>query len=428
MDRLRDSELIYGRLLVIDEPHMIARYNKALKAFGLSETKLASFEIDRTGFSPQIAGEFGDYDYLDPNGINRRFIILSPQQINLPVVHTAFSNTSQLMFEFLARNARAINAVTIKDVIYGEIEDSVSKVEDIEDLLSINQVEFRVLSAEDVLGKATELRALTDRLKSDPDAWRDNAMLNRMVELARITGDIRANALVPDQTVFRHNAFWTSHFGGLYVFNDPDMITVISNPDAPGFRRSRPWQVAYLSIRDAGRVFDFLSATGRIDLPRASWIEESGYLDHRANMSIRDLVHRTDPERDLGQVDQVWLQTWTHEHADLVNRQGVVPFLAAAKREIVRNGQIDIAEVPPALRFLLVRARPDHEEAWLVNRLITDFVPFDFVSRYVFNKQGFYADYETFNPAWRAHVVETLRRTYLQDKAALRQRLYGLKD
>ncbi|TJW72204.1 MAG: hypothetical protein E5X43_31830, partial [Mesorhizobium sp.] len=169
---------------------------------------------------------------------------------------------------------------TIKDVIYGEIEDSVPKVDDIEDLLSINQVEFKVLSAEDVLGKAAELGKLVDRLKQEPDAWRDSAMLTRMVELAKICGDIRENALVPDQVIFRHSAYWTSHFGGLYVFIDPDMTTVISDPAAPGFRRSRPWQVSYLSINDADRVFKFLAATGRIELPRASWIETSGYLEH----------------------------------------------------------------------------------------------------------------------------------------------------
>ena len=142
-------------------------------AFGLKPTKLTSFEIDRTGFSPQVAEELGDYQYLDPNEVNRRFIILTPDQIDLPVVHTAFSNTGQLIYEFFAKNSRAIDALTIKDVIYGEIEDSVAKVEDIEDLLSINQVEFRVLSAEDVLGKATELATLVDRLKREPDAWRD---------------------------------------------------------------------------------------------------------------------------------------------------------------------------------------------------------------------------------------------------------------
>ncbi|MEZ5812689.1 MAG: DUF6638 family protein [Rhizobiaceae bacterium] len=428
MNLLRDSELIYGRLLTVDEPHLIARYNKALKAFGLKQTKLKSFDIDRTGFSPQIAEELKDHDYLDPNEVNRRFIILTPKQIDLPVVHTAFSNTSQLMFQFLSRNARAINAATIKDVIYGEIEDSVSTVTNIEDLLGIEQVEFRVLSAEDVLGKATELRTLTDRLKREPDAWRDDELLERMVDLAKVTGDIRENALVPDQTVFRHNAYWTSHFGGLYIFIDRDMTTVICDPDAPGFRRSRPWQVSYLSINDPGRVFEFLSATGRLDLPRASWVEKSGYLEHRAEMAIRVLIHMTEPKRDLDEVDKVWVQTWIHRHADLINREGTFPFLNGAKREIERFGRLDVETVKPEWRFQVVRAKPEHPDAWLTNRLISDFVPHDFVSRYVFNKQGFYRDYEAYSPVWQKHVVTTLKSTYLQDKAGLRERLYGLTD
>lgn len=428
MKLLRESELIYGRLLEVAEPHLIKRYNKALKAFGLKPTKLETFEIDRTGFSPQIAEELNDFHYLDPNEANRRFIILSPAQVSLPVVHTAFSNTSQLMYEFLSRNARAINAATIKDVIYGEIDDSVSQITNIEDLLSIEQVEFRVLSAEDLLGKATELRTLSDRLKSEPDAWRDDALLNRMVELAKVTGDIRENSLVPDQTVFRHNAYWTSHFGGLYIFIDADMTTVICDPDAPGFRRSRPWQVSYLSIKDPMRVFEFLSSTGRLDLPRASWMEASGYLEHRAEMAIRALIHMTEPKRDLQKVDKIWVQTWIHNHADLIDRDGLFPFLMAAKREIAQSGRLDVETIAPERRFQVVRAKPEHPDAWLINRLISDFVPLDFASRYVFNKQGFYRDYEGFAPVWRKHVVATLKNTYLQDKAAFRQRLYGLGD
>jgi hypothetical protein len=428
LNLLRDNELIYGRLLTIEEPHLIERYNKALRAFGLPATKRERFDIDRTGFSPQVAEDLGDVHYLDPNQVNRRFIILTPAQAELPVVHTAFSNTSQLIHEFLQANQRVVNALTIKDVIYGEIEDTVATVGDIEDLLSINQVEFKVLSADDVTGKAGELATLVDRLKQEPDAWRDTAMLERMVELAQVTGDIRENQLVPDQVIFRHNAYWTSHFGGLYVFVDPGMTTVISNPSAPGFRRSRPWQVSYLSLEDAGRVYDFLAETGRIDLPRSSWIEKSDYLEHRAEMIVRTLIHQAEPERDLAGVDRVWLQTWIHANAGLINRDGTFPFLNAAKREIAQTGQIRLDNVEPHQRFLTIRAKPGHPDAWLTNRLISDFVRFDFVSRYVFNKQGFYADYEGFDAVWRAHVVDTLKETYLKDKAAYRRRLYGLTD
>lgn len=428
MDLLRRNDMIFGRLLPIEEPHLIDRYNKALKAFGVKPTKLKKIEIDRTGFSPQVAKELEDPLYLDPNEINRRFIILTPEQIDLPVVHTAFSNTGQLIYEFMSKNSRAIDALTIKDVIYGEIEDSVAKVETIEDLLSINQVEFRVLSAEDVLGKAAELGKLVDRLKLEPDAWRDDALLNRMVELAKVCGDIRENALVPDQVIFRHNAFWTSHFGGIYVFIDKDMTTVIGDPTAPGFKRSRPWQVSYLSITDADRVFRFLASTGRLELPRASWIEQSGYLEHRAEMAIRAIIREVEPKRDLTSASLVWFQTWIQNHADIINRDGTFPFLNAAKREIAQYGQIRLEDVPPPLRFLVVRAKPDHPDAWLTNRLISDFVRSDYVSRYVFNKQGFYKDYDSFTPEWRENVVETLKSSYLKDKAAFREHLYGLID
>ena len=423
---LHESELIFGRLLTIDQPHLIDRYNRALKAFGLQQTKLDQFNIDRSGFSPEVAAELGDPTYLDPNGVNRRFIILTPAQVDLPVVHTQFSNTSQLMYEFFTSNARAINALTIKDVLYGEIEDSVSVVSDIEDLLSINQVEFRVLSAENVMGQAGELRTLVDRLQNEPDAWRDNGLLNRMVDLAKVAGDIRENSLVPDKVIFRHRAYWTSHFGGTYVFVDDNTTTVIADPSAPGFRRSRPWQVDYISINDAAAVFKFLITTSRLELPRASWIDKSGYLENRGEMIIRHLIRKLEPDRDLRNLDQIWLQTWIHANAAAINHEGTWPFLNAAKREISQTGQLNLAEVEPRRRFLVVRALPRHSDAWLVNHLISDFVPWDFVSRFVFNKSGFNADYRSWSKPYREHVIDTLKAVYLKDKAALRKRLYGL--
>ncbi len=428
MKRLLETELIYGRLLDISEPHLIARYNKALSGFGLRPTALSSFQIDMTGFSPEIADELGDRDYLDPNRVNRRFVIMTPAQEELPVVHTSFSNTAALMHEFFSANARAINAVTIRDALYGEIEDSVSVVNDIEDLLSINEVRFRVMSAEDMLGKAAELRALVDRLKTVPNAWADDDLLNRMVELAKLTGDIRENALVPDKLVFRHNAFWANHFGGVYIFLDDKTTTVICDPSVPGFRRSRPWQVSYISLSDPQRIFEFLASTNRLQLPQASWVEASGLYQHRADMVIRALINETEPTVDQGSVDAIWLQTWLHRNAAAVAANGLYPFLQNAIRTVQATGGIRMQDVAPAQRFQLVRAAPDHPDQWLVNRLVSQLTPDDFVSRFVFDKQGFYTAYERYSEKFREYVVATLTGAYLKDKTAFRKRLYGLKE
>ena len=85
MKRLLEAELIYGRLLPVDEPHLVERYNKALDGFGMRRTALPSFRIDMTGFSPEIADELGDRDYLDPNRVNRRFVIMTPEQVKKAV-------------------------------------------------------------------------------------------------------------------------------------------------------------------------------------------------------------------------------------------------------------------------------------------------------------------------------------------------------
>ncbi|MDP2121639.1 MAG: hypothetical protein Q8K28_17210 [Hoeflea sp.] len=427
MKRLIENELIYGRLLTIAEPHLVARYNKALKAFGLPETKLASFRIDMTGFSPEIAQELGDVQYLDPNGVNRRFVILTPEQESLPVVHTQFSNTAGLMHEFFDGNRRAVSAVTIKDALYGEIEEPVDVVTGVEDLLSIDEVRFRVMSAENMLGKATELRELVDRLQTSKNGWRDDTMLTRMVELARETGDIRQNALVPDQLVFAHRSYWANHFGGVFIFRDDRTTTVICDHAAPGFRRSRPWEVSYIDISDHARIFEYLSKSDRLQLPRASWVEPSGFFVHRAEMAIADLIGRTDPSVDLAGADRVFLQTWMHRNAALIAEEGIYTFLQEALREVTATGQVKMREVRADRRLMLCRAAPDHPDQWLINRLLARLSPFDFVTRFVFDKQGFYNSYNDYSESYRAHVVNVLGTTYLNNKSALRSRLYGLE-
>lgn len=427
MKLLEESELIYGRMMRVEEPHLIERYNVALKGFGLKPTKLKSFRVDMTGFSPEVAQDLGNYQYLDPHEINRRFIILSPEQQFLPVVHTAFSNTGRLMHQFFDGNARAINALTIKDVVYGEIDDPVLQAHDIEDLLSIEQVTFKVFTGTNLANSATELRLLMDRLKKEPDAWQDDAMLHEMVELAKTCGDIRTNSLVPTEIVFRHNTFWSSHFGGVYIFIDPDQTTVIGDPDAPGFRRSRPWQVSYIDKQDDELVFRFLVETGRIELPRGSWIERSGWLDLRMEMLVTMLAFHAEPNKKHNPENRRWIKSWINKNSDLVEQEGTLPFLLWAERQLENWSSIDLGEVDARGRFILSRAKPTHPDQWLVHRLLSDYVPFDFLTRYIFNKPAFYADYENWGDGLKQHVVKTVSDTYLSDKEGLRRRVYGVR-
>ena len=424
MQRLIENKLIHGQLLEISEPHLVERYNQALEGFSLKRTKLKTFRIDMTGFSPEVAGELKDQQYLDPNGVNRRFIILKPEQIDLPVIHSAFSNTEDLLYQFFEKNAKALFALTIKDVLFGEIEDSVFEVKDIEDLLSIEQVEFRVSTASNLLGKTSELQLQIDKLMKEPGAWRDDAMLGRMVEYAKATGDIRENELLPKEVLFRQSTFWTSHFGGIYIFIESKQTTVIGSPGAKGFRRSRPWQVAYIDINDHANVYRFLADSGRIDPPRGSWIEKSGLIEERGLMLAVWLAVNADPKMQLSRVDGRWASGWVAKNAVLVEKEGSLPLMNWVRRESANWSNVAIEGLEPKKRFLISRANPQHADFYLVNRLISEYLPFDYITRFVFNKPGFYKDYETWPENYREYVVKQIRDTYLNDKKALRQKLY----
>ena len=53
-------------------------------------------------------------------------------------------------------------------------------------------------------------------------------------------------------------------------------------------------------------------------------------------------------------------------------------------------------------------------------------MPFDFITRYVFNKPAFYADYGTWADGLQEHVVERVQDTYLRNKSAYRTQMFGM--
>jgi hypothetical protein len=425
MKELIEYNLIYGRLLTVSEPYLIERYNKALEAFGLPRTKLGSFQIDMSGHSPQIADELDVTFYLEQDISRRRFIIVAPEQENLPMIGTRFSNTAALLHVFFEKNRRVIQAATIKDVLFGEIDDNLVEIQDITDLLAIEQVTFRVLSSEETLFKAEKLRRRIDRLMTVQGAWRDDEMLEEMVDLARVTGDIRTNDLVPDQLVFRHESYFLDHFGGVYVFKDGKKFTMVCDSKAPGFRRASPWKVDYIAIDDKAAVYDFLSRSGRIQLPQASWLKDSGYIDHRRRMAMQSLMHQTDPSLDVAGMTETQFQTWAFKHSPVVDKDPVLTFLHGIERGLSDGRPPMVEGLRPRERFMVIRAKPSHVDRWVVSRLISTFVPSDYVSRFVFDKAGFYNTYNAYDSRFKDLVVKELAEGYLEDKKGLRERLYG---
>ena len=65
MLRLIEKGLMFGGLIEIATPSLVARYNRALLALSGRQTKLESFHIDISGFAPEIGDELDDDLYLN---------------------------------------------------------------------------------------------------------------------------------------------------------------------------------------------------------------------------------------------------------------------------------------------------------------------------------------------------------------------------
>lgn len=426
MERLIENALMYGSMVQIDQPHLVDRYNHALSAFGLTNTKRTAFSVDAMGFSPEIAEDLKNDQYLDPLGINRRFIIVSPEQADMPVVNISFSSTPDLVRAFYVKNSEAIRNLTLKDVVYGEIEDASYRADDLDDVLSIKRVKFKLHTHDGLLEKSQRLTRSIENFETVPDAWQDDQLQGEIVELAQACGDIRYNQIAPEHTQFDAKSFWTLHFDGIYVFHDEDdQVMVIGDLKQLQVNEARRPQDRFISMTDHEAVLDYLAETGRVEPLNLEWFGQSGIMDIRFGIFCRLQMSLQDPELELSAITDVEIGNWVHKNLSQLKKSKAFRQLHELHR-VVLNGTAkpDTAGFDAEMTLMSVRANPDHDDWLLVNRFLTEFVPYDFLTRFIVNKQAFYRDYETFSDAHREYAVRLITAVYFPDKQELWSALF----
>ncbi len=425
MERLIENRLIYNAMYHVDQPHMVARYNLALSAFGLPETKREAFVVDAAGFSPEIAGDLGDEHYLDPFGINQRFIILSPAQETLPVISPQLSSTTELMQAFYRQNAESLRLLTLKDVVFGEIEDQTWRVNTIEDILSIRQVEFQLRTGGNLLEQAQRLKTRIDVFFAREESWQDAELINEILRLSRLVGDVRYNNLTPRHTRFRIPSFWTSHFGGIYIFREEDGVpVVIGSGKSPEFVRENEDLLRYIPRQDADEVLAFLQQSGRLGKLEMKWLKRSGLVKRRSTIFTVLQIAALEPGLDLRLMDERKQHRWVQENYDKIAKNSIFAFLNKAQKALMNSAVHKLEKAPAAQKLMIMRADPRHRDAMLVNRLLSEYAPFDFLTRFFVNKQGFFEDYKAFGDNERDYAVAVINKAFKPDPNAFWKRIF----
>ena len=419
MMRLVRRGLMFGNLFEVTSPSLVERYNRALKHLTGLETTLTEFHLDISGFSPEIGDELADPLYLNPNGCNRQFILLCTDQKTAPLLNAQFSTSRSILRRWIDENEAQLFALTARDAVAGELVNSVFSVEDPRDLLSIREIEVEADTTESRVEDGRELRTMIDRFMTEDDAWWDDVLTAQMIEIAKRTGDITRNPVVFTNNRYAQSNFYTTHFGGLYVFRDLEETAVISVQPRDDVAE---WDVEYvMDFSQRNDIATFLEANDLVEpVTSAKHLDVAAILQQKLDFIVVDTA--ADAGEDLGDLKRRDLRNLARRHL-----KNLPPEYEALHR-LWRwsNGQgrwPRITSEHPAY-FYTLRAS-DHADKDLVNMLLAQLAPLDVRQLFICHKQAFYDAYRGWSDAKKEFVAEFLASEYMVDKAGARAALFG---
>jgi len=417
MKRLIEKGLMFGNLVPVDSPALVERYNRALKHLTGKTTKLDDFHVDISGYSPEVGHELGDHTYLNANGCNRQFILLTTEQKTAPLLNAKFSFSRSVLRQYIEANEAKLFALTTRDAVAGELANSVFEMREPARLFDIRRI---VVEADTTAGDVANARELTGKIehfRNDEDAWWDDVLIAEMITLAKQTGDVTRNPVDLAAITVETGSFWTAHFGGLYLFRDLDHPALFAVGEVP---EGLPIEHAF-SLHKPNRVAKFFELNGLTEsFVKARNVDAAAILRQKMDFILVDVASTLGMDlagatrRDLRMIARQMgasLPDAFHGLADLL-------------RWVEGGGDWPrITSEHPAY-FYTLRAGA-HKYRDLVNQMLAELTPLDVRQLFICHKELFYQQYQGWSDAKKGFVADFLANEYQVDKSGTRAALFG---
>ena len=419
MKRLIEKGLMFGNLVHIESPALVERYNRALKALTGKTTALTDFHIDVSGYSPEIGDEFGDHLYLNHNGCNRQFILLTTDQKNAPLLNAKFSTSRGILTRFIEENEAQLFTLTARDAVAGELENTVYELTSPARLFDIRRVTVIADTTGNHVAEGQKLSGLIEKFRTEEDAWWDDVLIAEMITLAEKTGDVTRNPIELKSTAFDQGNFWTAHFGGIYIFRDvPHPAAISVGPK--GALGKMPIRYVF-DLEDRNQIAKFLEINDLVEpIVNARGADAAAILRQKMDFIVvsaaaslgLDIGHGS--RRELRQAAAALGARLPDEF------QGLVALL----RWVETGAHWPRITSSHPSYFYTLRAKP-HADRDLVNMLLSELSPLDVRQLFICHKELFYDLYRSWPEPKKAFVADYLEREYQIDKDGARRALFG---
>ncbi len=407
---------MFGNLIEVSSPALVERYNRAMKALCGRETKLTDFHIDLSGFSPEIGDELDDMDYLNPNGCNRSFILLTTAQQTAPLLNMVFSTSRAILQDYVAANEANLFALTARDAVIGTLQSGVYEMSSPAKLLDVRQITVEADTTGGHVAAAGKLGGLIGRFHKEPEGWRDDALIAEMIELARKTGDVTRVPIALAPRTWPQGSFWTSLFGGIYLFRDVQFPALIA--------RKTPGEVPIspvFNLEQRNEIAEFLTRNALSEpIVTARGMDAGAVIRQKMDFILVDAADRLGIEIGDARRTELRKVAYTLGDALPLEFQG----LGALLRWVENKGEWPriTSEHPAYFYSFRASAGPLRD---VVNMLLAELSPMDVRQMFIVHKELFYASYSAWSDRKKQYVADFLEREYKVDAQGVRASLFG---
>lgn len=412
MEILKREGLYGAGLIPVRTPYMVDRYNRCLEEIGVTSTSLKRFEIDGLGWSPQIAEEKDNPRYLSHGEANQFGIILTPDQEGRPVYMPSHSFDFELIGEYFSAARPQIANLTTKTALYLDIDQQIDHYHSPLDLLMIDGIRVKTVSADRLIMAAREQRKMVADFRDEDDLWMNTDARSALIASAKQYGDLRFKTYIIPEFPFQNvRSFHSQAFGGVFVFRDltgSSFGHLVILEGSKKYSRLVNDDNNVFTLADRG-LYKELEKRNLLELD-VNWIRGNPQMvdDLKENLLVNALYNHGDKEFNLSEATSAQKKGVV---AQLKGRLEDEYFEIEGLKAKISRAELKAEDISKKMGRLLMRPHSSLSRSMkaLMWMTLMKLNPHNVENLYRFSKQQFYDLYRSWPEQRRRWVVSHLR-------------------
>jgi len=414
MKKLIEHNLFGNGLLFIQEELLIKRYNNCLKDIGIKTTNLNNFHIDKWGWSPEIAKEFDNKDYLSFGFANPYSIILSPEQEDCSIYYPFHSFDWELMDTVFEIYREQIKDVTTQFGLWFEMDQDISTYRAAADLLMVDSIEIKFHSPSNIVKLAEEQKKLVREFNDTKDAWADTSLHAKILDSAEKYGDLRYRSFDLKSFQFtKIKSFYTRAFNGLSIIRDGNggkPMLIFENNDSKISGESQHRHIEF-NLNDPN-LFVYLYSNGLINNDLKYYLNDFHTVQTLRDTLLIETISENFPDEEIN----ISSERHKNRFIAMLAQKGVLSDDFYGLDDI--NNALKKGKVPNImnqsfdLQLALSYPNPELslENQKVIWQILIKLSPIkDIVMQYLFDKNQFFAEYVNYNPKKQDWAIELIK-------------------